>query len=269
MTSPLAGRRIVNTRSVDQAGELDDLLRERGAIPVSYPCIAITPPDDPAELDSALDALLAGEFDWLVLTSTNTVRSLSFRLVALDRRTSETPSWRTAVVGPATRDAAIRELGLEAAVMPETYQASDLAAAIPFEPGQRVLLPQSAIAPADLAHILTAKGATVRVVTAYQTVAGHGGARLANLLARGEVDAVIFASSSAVDGFVTRLGDEGIGIEATNDIPAVCIGQSTAGTARQHGIVSPVVPDEQTLPGVVCALETVFANQPVSKGLIL
>ena len=112
MSNALAGRKIVNTRSVDQAGELDDLVRERGAIPISYPCIAVTPPDDPAELDSALDALLAGEFDWLVLTSTNTVRSLAGRLSALDRRVPETPTWRTAAIGPATRDAALRALGL-------------------------------------------------------------------------------------------------------------------------------------------------------------
>jgi len=269
VSNALAGRKIVNTRSADQAGEVDDLLRERGAIPISYPCIAVTPPDDRAELDSALDALLAGEFDWLVLTSTNTVRSLAGRLSALDRRVPETPTWRTAAIGPATRDAALRALGLAAAVMPETYQASDLAAMIPIEPGQCVLLPQSAIAPADLADTLTAKDATVRVVTAYQTIAGYGGVQLADFLARGEVDAVIFASSSAVDGFVTRLGDEGIGIEAINAIPVVCIGQSTAGTARRHGIVSPVVPDEQTLPGAVCALESVFAYQSVSKGMIL
>ena len=98
---------------------------ESGArFPISYPCIAIAPPDDPAELDAALDDLLAGKFDWLVLTSANTVRSLATRgsATAGPHRT-----WRTAVVGPATRDAALRELGLASEVMPETYQASDLA----------------------------------------------------------------------------------------------------------------------------------------------
>jgi uroporphyrinogen-III synthase len=152
--------------------------------------------------------------------------------------------------------------------MPETYQAADLAAAIPIEPGQRVLLPQSAIAPADLADALTAKGATVRVVSAYRTVAGDGDVRLAGPLARGEVDAVVFASSSAVDGFVSRLRAEGIGVEAVNSVDIVCIGRSTAATARKHGIAAPIVPDEQTLAGVVRALESVFAPQPVSKGMI-
>jgi len=264
VTNPLARRKIVNTRALEQAGELDDLLRERGAIPISYPCIAIAPSDDPAELDAALDDLRAGKFDWLVLTSTNTVRSLAAR----GFHAVEVPSWRTAVVGPATCDVALRELGLLADVMPEVYQGSDLAETLSVKHGERVLLPQSAIAPTDLADALTAKGATVRIVTAYQTTIGNGGVRIAEFLALGLVDAVVFASSSAVDGFVSRLTNEGLSVGVLCSVPVVCIGQSTAATARQIGFPSPVVPDEQTLGGVVGALESVFAHQPVSKGMI-
>jgi uroporphyrinogen-III synthase len=264
VTSPLVGRKIVNTRALEQAGELDDLLRERGAIPVSYPCIAIAPPDDPAELDAALDDLRAGKFDWLVLTSTNTVRSLAARRF----HALEAPAWRTAVVGPATRDVALHELGLQADVMPEVYQGSDLAESLSVKPGDRVLLPQSAIAPPDLAGALTAKGATVRTVTAYQTTIGNGGVRFAEFLALGLVDAVVIASSSAVVGFVSRLTGEGLSVAVLCNVPVVCIGQSTVSTARQRGFQSPVVPDEQTLGGVVGALESVFAHQPVSKGMI-
>jgi len=56
----LAGKRVVNTRAAHQAAELDDLLRGRGAVPVSYPCIAIAPPADPAPLDAALRDAAAG-----------------------------------------------------------------------------------------------------------------------------------------------------------------------------------------------------------------
>jgi uroporphyrinogen-III synthase len=264
VTNALAGRTIVNTRALDQAGELDDLLRERGAIPISYPCVAIAPPVDLAELDAAMFALLGGQVDWLILTSANTVRSLAAR----GFRAPASPSWRTAVIGPATRDAALRELGLASEVMPEIYQASELGEVVPIQAGEQVLLPQSAIAPPDLANALIAKGATVRTVTAYQTTIGSGGVRIAEHLARGEIDAIVFASSSAVDGFVSRLTDEDFAIAALDRIPVVCIGQSTARTARLRGFLSPVVPDEQTLTGIVHALESVFAHQPVSKGMI-
>ena len=41
--SALQDLRVVNTRSRDQAGELNELLRAAGAIPLAYPCIAIAP----------------------------------------------------------------------------------------------------------------------------------------------------------------------------------------------------------------------------------
>ena len=69
----LAGKRIVITRARHQAGAFADLLREHGAIPILYPCIAIIPPDDPAPLDEALAHLSA--YDWMLITSANTVRA--------------------------------------------------------------------------------------------------------------------------------------------------------------------------------------------------
>ncbi len=82
--SALAGKRIVVTRAANQADELDDLLRSRGAEPLPYPCIAIAPPTDTGPLDAALRDLVAGEFTWLVLTSRNAVVVLAERLVSYD-----------------------------------------------------------------------------------------------------------------------------------------------------------------------------------------
>ena len=53
---PLSGKHVVNTRALHQAAELDALLRERCAEPISYPCIDIRPPEDCAALDAALRA---------------------------------------------------------------------------------------------------------------------------------------------------------------------------------------------------------------------
>jgi uroporphyrinogen-III synthase len=319
--SALAGKRIVNTRAIHQAGELDELLRAHEAVPLSYPCIAIEPVADSPELDSALADLCAGEFDWLALTSANAVHVLA-------ERTGRLPSsptsarLRTAVVGPGTAEAARRELGVRADVMPASYRAVELAAAMAVQPGERVLIPQSEIASPDLAEALRAKGAVVTTVTAYRTVTGSGGVDLPALLARGEVDAVVFASSSAVEGFVARLEgasrcrvsklpshgrksvatdwesrgtglppgstpscpdvreaeDRGQGPSSIDHRPSsinlltshvsrlmsICIGPNTARTARAHGL-SPIVPEEQTLAGVIDALAVEFGA--LSKGI--
>ena len=104
MTQVLRGKAIVNTRASHQASDFDLLIRERGAVPIAYPCIAIVPPDDTTELDAALKQLNAGGFDWLGLTSANTVYSLAQRLHKLDLML--TGKFKVAAVGPSTAEAA-------------------------------------------------------------------------------------------------------------------------------------------------------------------
>jgi uroporphyrinogen III methyltransferase/synthase len=71
--------RVVNTRSPRQAPELDVLLEERRARPLSYPCIDIAPALDPAPIDVALRRASGGAFDWLVFTSANAVEAVEAR----------------------------------------------------------------------------------------------------------------------------------------------------------------------------------------------
>ncbi len=80
---PLFGRRIVVTRSREQAGELVDMLEDRGAEAIQAPTIRIAPPEDPDALDRACAD--AGTFDWIIFTSANARRSLH-GAAARDRR---------------------------------------------------------------------------------------------------------------------------------------------------------------------------------------
>src|SRR5262245_23119645 len=75
---PLFGRRIVVTRSREQAGELVEMLEERGADAIQTPTIRIAPPEDYDPLDRAC-ADAAG-YDWIVLTSANAVDAFFGRL---------------------------------------------------------------------------------------------------------------------------------------------------------------------------------------------
>jgi len=80
----LDGLRVVNTRSKEQAGELNELLRAAGAIPLSYPCISIVPVANIGEFDETLQQQ---SFDWICLTSQNAVEMLAIRAnaIGLDR----------------------------------------------------------------------------------------------------------------------------------------------------------------------------------------
>src|SRR4029079_8956604 len=68
---PLSGRRIVVTRSREQATELIDMLEERGAEAIPAHAIRITAPEDPGPLEDACRN--AGSFDWIIFASANAV----------------------------------------------------------------------------------------------------------------------------------------------------------------------------------------------------
>lgn len=260
MTGALSGKHIVNTRAAHQAEALNSLLLAKGAVPLDYPCIAITPPEDSTLLDTALVDLRAGRFDWLILTSANTVFALAQRLNALGLTLIGT-AFRTAAVGPATAAAAQEHLHVERVDLPAEYIVESLAKSLPIESGARVLLPESVIARPTLADMLSARGAAVRVVTAYQTVCGHGGVDIPQLLPQKQIDAITFTSSSTVTYFLERLNIEGGHIEDALAVCAACIGPKTGATARDCGFTVLNTASDHTLESLVDALDTYFAQQ--------
>jgi uroporphyrinogen-III synthase len=246
----LAGRRVVVTRAPHQAAEFAALLEAHGAEPVLYPCIDIAPPGDASSLDDGLRRAAAGEFDWLVLTSRNTVLALARRLDALGMSPGALSGLSVAAVGPSTAEQSAELLGLTPAVVPDEYVADALAG----RPGARVFLPQSSLARPALADGLRGAGMDVTAVDAYVTVIGSGGADLPALLRAGEVDAVTFTSSSTVENFLSRLEAEGAALSDLGGVAVACIGPVTARTARDCGLTVDAVPEDYTLDGLVAAL---------------
>ena len=66
-------------------------------------------------------------------------------------------------------------MGLDSAFAPEVYTPEYVAEAMKLKPGDRVLLPQSAMTRMNLAKCLRATGAEVTAINAYRTVIGKGG----------------------------------------------------------------------------------------------
>ena len=246
----MTGRRIVNTRATHQLSRLTTLLEQAGATVVEYPCIAIVAPEDTKPLTDALQCLAS--YDWLVLTSANTVAALSSLGVVAD-------GLKVAAVGSSTANAVKAQLGRETALLPEHFTAESLAQALPIQPGERVLIPSSAIAGPALADILTQRGAKVTVVEAYRSVLGAGGENVPALLAQKQIDAVTFTSASTVANFLTRLDSEGGRRPDLACVCIACIGPQTAAMAQAQGLVVSVMPEVHTLYGLVAALAKYFS----------
>lgn len=265
--SCLFGKRVVNTRTPAQAPELDELLRCRGAFPLSYPCIDIVPPQDPAALGHALSQLTAGRFDWLVLTSANAVRALADAVDAKGAMAQASPvpralnvaRARVAAVGPGTAASARALLNLSIALEPEEYTAEALAAELVARGAREVLLPVSNRARDTLPRALGAHGADVTTVIAYRTIPGQGGVNLVAMLGRNEVDAITFTSPSTVDNLAVRLEREGGDWSLVHSTCIACIGPVTSRAAARRGLNVQVQPEKHTMRGLVDALEGYFS----------
>lgn len=248
----LKEKRIIVTRAPHQAAKLVKMLQNKDAVPLIYPCIDIAPPENSSELDSALRNLKA--YDWLVLTSSNTVLALCRRIGALqlDINWSQV---KIAAVGPSTTSAIESLFGMKPDFVPKRYNGKTLARTLPFHEDMCVFLPQSNIAGMDTAEILQNRGIDVTVVSAYENVVGQGGDNIPTYLEEGRVDAITFTSGSTIDGFVYRIEP----LTAYN-LPAACIGSSTADIAENYGFKNIIVPKKFTLKNMLEALEQHFTK---------
>lgn len=248
----LFNKRIVVTRARHQAADLENLIRKQGAVPVPYPCIAIVPPKNTTALDARLASL--AEFDWLLLTSANTVQALSERLTRLKLR----PDWtkiRIAAVGHKTSAELEAMLAAAADFIPPSFTAECLANTLPLAAGSRLFLPQSALADERVADIFRTRGAEVITAVAYHTAIGRGGADVPAMLQRNEIDALTFASPSALKYFVQRSQ-----LDRMPDLPAACIGASTAQSAAEIGFRRALAPQEYSLRGMIHALVDYYST---------
>jgi uroporphyrinogen-III synthase len=255
---PLQGLRVANTRATHQAGELTTLLEAEGAEVLHYPAITIEPIRDHGALDEAIRAAVDGAFDWLVLTSSNTVVAVAERLAELGFEPKGLSELKLAAVGSSTAEAIEKALGRSVDVVPEEFMAESLADTIQVKPGERIFLPQSSLARPVLAERLHQAGAEVTAVDAYHTLVGRGGDPLPEYFWSGDVDAVTFTSTSTVHYFMRRLKRENGSAGMLVDVVVACIGPITAQAARAHEMPVQVVPAEHTLEGLVEGLVSYF-----------
>jgi uroporphyrinogen-III synthase/uroporphyrinogen III methyltransferase/synthase len=254
---PLTGRRILVTRAAHQAGKLSDGLRALGAEPVEVPLLEIRPPDNLAPLDQALRQLAL--YDWLILTSANTVRALAERAAELSIPLTPLPSLLVAAIGETTA-AAARKVGFPIALIPESYVAESLMEKLVARvAGKRVLLARAAVARDVIPDALRAAGAQVDVVDAYQNAMPEAAPeQLKRALAAG-IDAITFTSSSSA----SHLADAARAAEIRfpfESVPAVSIGPVTSQSLRDLGWEPAAEADPSDIGGLISAVVLVFGR---------
>jgi uroporphyrinogen III methyltransferase/synthase len=254
---PLFGKKVVVTRSREQAGELVDLLESLGAETIGAPMIRIVPPDDYGPLDKAVQE--AGQYDWIIFTSANGVDAFMRRLNAGPGDVRELKGVQLVAIGPATGEH-LAMYGLRADLAPEESRAEAIVHALRELgdlKGKKFLLPRADIAREVLGDELRKAGAEVTEVTAYRTVLAEiereGDPDIYRMLLEKRIDVVTFTSASTVRNFVQIFGAEQAPDLLRTTLVA-SIGPVTAEAAEQYGIKTSIMPKQYNTAALVDAI---------------
>ncbi len=245
---PLFGKKIVVTRTREQAGDLSKALAELGADVIELPTIRIEHPDD--RLGFAEMVTHAHEYDWLVFTSPNGVERFfdAFFASYPDARSLGNP--RIAAIGNSTAQK-IREYRFTVDLIPERFVAEGLIEAFKKESVENLtMLWIKAAETRDIVGKgLEDLGAIIDECIAYKTVPeteDPNGAR-ARIEEEG-ADLITFTSSSTVDHYFD------LGIDWPEGCVAGSIGPVTSDTLRKKGTKPAFEAAKHDIPGLVAAI---------------
>ena len=273
---PLSGKRLVVTRAAKQASGISARLTALGAEVIETPMIETKDvfPGLPGNLPANFDDLK--NFDLLAFTSTNGVESFFKQLLASGRDIRELAGKKIASVGKIT-EKKLLEYGIRCDYVPEDHTGEGLGMLLRSildertlvnslqtrdESGialsgtrsaeskdlldeSRILLLQGNLADDTLLKLLP--GATRWVV--YETLPVTELPEWKKEAVE-NADAIVFASTSAVENFIAATSDVIPAQAGISSRLAFCIGRMTESAAKSHGFET-VTSDETTMDSLV------------------
>lgn len=251
---PLFGKKILVTRTREQAGALTHQLQQLGAQVYELPTIKIEAPTDIRAF--AQDVTESHVYDWLVFSSPNGVQRFFDAFFAAYDDIRSIGNVSIAAIGPATAEK-IKKYGLGIDLMPEKAVAEELIKAWKKRnkeldtsiEHQTILWVHGEQARDVISSELTKMGAIVDECIAYRTVpVKDDPTGIMERWGSLELDYITFTSSSTVDNFLA------LGLP----IPAKCkiasIGPVTSKTIESHGLKAQVKAKSYDILGLVSAI---------------
>ncbi|WP_414664360.1 uroporphyrinogen-III synthase [Horticoccus sp. 23ND18S-11] len=256
MISPTAlnGRRIAVTRAREQASELSTRLAGLGAEVIELPLITVRKSIDLDLLHEVLSEL--GSYDWIVLTSANGVRYFLEEFYRVFDDIRSLGLLRFAAVGDATAQA-IRAYHLKVECQPKGATAEALAddlIATGSLDSAKVLVITGNLNREVLVTKLEEARAIVDRLQVYATEKTDLSQEpaAADFRSRG-ADAILFASSSAVQSFVDQAAALTLAKDAKRPL-AGSIGPQTSETMKQCGMPIDFIAKTPSLDALIEAL---------------
>ena len=252
---PLFGRRIVVTRTRQQAGALSARLRSLGADVTELPTIRIAPPENLMEFGELVRDSF--QYDWLVFTSPNGVTAFFDLFFKLYDDARALGNARIAAIGPGTANR-VKDFHLAVDLQPQEAVAERLVEAFQqYESVENLkfLLVRAANARDVLPKRLTQMGAIVDEAIAYRTVPETDDVTGAKKRFTDEgTDLITFTSSSTVENFLAMK------LPWPQGIKTASIGPITSATMQQAGLKVDVEATQHDIDGLVDAILQLFGR---------
>ena len=256
----LKGRSVVVTRAADQSAPLVELLKAEGADVIELPLIQTSREPVNEAIEGAFRELWS--YEWLIFTSPNGVRYFFEHFFAAFDDIRALGGARIAAIGRATLDA-LHALHLRTDVVPEVYTSEALAGALVSEQtldNLNILIVAGNLNGDGLKDSLEKASAIVDSVSFYRTehtdLSQHPNTAR---FRRDGADAIVFASGSAVESFVSQA--KVLKTEPNALRPIACsIGPVTAEAMKKRGLPVDVVADEASAGSIVDALAKHFSK---------
>jgi len=252
---PLFGRRIIVTRTRQQAGVLSARLRSLGADVTELPTIKVVPPENLMEFGELVRDSF--QYDWVVFTSPNGVTAFFDLFFKLYNDARALGSARIAAIGPGTAKR-VKDFHFAVDLQPEESVAERLVEA--FQQHESVdnlkfLLVRAANARDVLPKSLTQLGAIVDEAIAYRTVPETDDVTGAKKRFTDEgADLITFTSSSTVENFLAMK------LPWPKGIKTASIGPITSDTMQQGGLKVDIEASQHDIDGLVDAIAKILGR---------
>jgi len=254
-TKPLFSKSVLVTRPKEQAEHFVRLLESEGARAIEYPTIEIKAPASFRALDRSIKNLR--DYDWIVFTSVNGVSAFLERLRVKGKDLRELYGIKIAAIGEKTAES-LELAGIGVDEVPGDFRAEGLIeifSAMKVE-GSKFLIPRAKAARTILPDTLRRMGALVEVAPSYETVQppDRDTKRIKKLIKDGGIDVLTFTSSSTARNFFDQIGN------IPKDTVIACIGPITAGTVRELGYDTEIMPDKYTVEALSRAITDYYSK---------
>ncbi len=256
-TKPLFGKKIVITRTRENASKFAKKLEELGAICYEIPTIKIEPLLN-KKISQVIEDL--SKYDWIIFTSENGVKLFLKALREKRKDLRALGKAKIAVIGKATK-MALENFGVIPDLMPEEEFTQEGLISVFSKidiKDKTVLIPRAKEARDVLPEKLEEFGAKVDLLPIYETkICEESKEELKKILDEG-VDVITFTSSSTVKNFFKLIEENQK--ETLKNVIFASIGPVTSATLRDFGFEPHIEAEEYTIEGLVRAIEKYFRN---------